>query len=315
MSRAAALFIALALVVTGCSSGSDDEPSDDPITESSVALDGIKVGGGFGVAPTVEIDTPFTIESTTRDILVTGTGDEVTSGDTVTFHLMLVNGKDESVITNTFETQPAVVIANSELLAGIRKALLGTKVGSRVLVAISSDDGYGPLGGDPASGIGEDDTLVLVADIINVRRPLSRASGTAVTPPAGLPTVTADEQGRTSIVVPKTAPPTQLVVQPLIRGNGNAVESGQTVLIHYTGVIWGSGDEFDSSWANGSPTEYKLDGDRFAAFNKGLVGQTVGSQVLLVVPPADGYGEEGAPDAGISPTDTLVFVVDILHAG
>jgi peptidylprolyl isomerase len=87
------------------------------------------------------------------------------------------------------------------------------------------------------------------------------------------------------------------------------------VIAHYTGVLWGSGDEFDSSWANGSPTEFTIGGEGvIPAWNKALVGQTVGSQLLLVVPPAEGYGAEGAPSAGIAPTDTLVFVVDILHA-
>jgi peptidylprolyl isomerase len=85
--------------------------------------------------------------------------------------------------------------------------------------------------------------------------------------------------------------------------------------VHYTGVIWDSGKTFDSSWDRGAPVDFAIgQGQVIAGWDAGLVGQTVGSQVLLVIPPDQGYGERGQPDAGISGTDTLVFVVDILDA-
>ena len=85
-------------------------------------------------------------------------------------------------------------------------------------------------------------------------------------------------------------------------------------------MIWSTGKEFDSSWTSGTPIEGNLEvasadnGGQglIAGWVKGLAGQKVGSQVLLVIPPADGYGAEGAPQAGISGTDTLVFVIDLL---
>jgi peptidylprolyl isomerase len=315
VTRVAAIFTVLALFLAGCGSGPEDDTADDPITEGDTGLDAIEVTGGFGEPPTVEIDTPFSVDSTTRKVLVDGTGEEVTANSQVTFNLLMVNGNDESVVTNTFESEPATVTTNNALLPGVRKGLVGTTVGSRVLVAIAPSDGYGPQGGDPANGIGEDDTLVFVADIVKVRRPLGQAQGTPVTPPAGLPTVTAGETGRTTIKLPGTPPPTELIVQELIKGNGDVVQSGQTITVHYTGVIWATGNEFDSSWAGESPTQFEIGVGRvISAWDKGLVGKTVGSQVLLVVPPSEGYGEAGAPDAGIGPTDTLVFVVDILDA-
>jgi peptidylprolyl isomerase len=313
VTRVVALFTVLALFVTGCGSGSKDDKTDDPVAESDTALDAIHVTGDFGEPPTVKIDTPFSTATTTREVLVDGTGEEVTANAQVTFNLLIMNAKDQSVITNTFESDPATVTTNNALLAGVRKALVGTKVGSRVVVAIAPDDAYGPQGGDPANGIGADDTLVLVADVLKVRRPLSRAQGMKVNLPSGLPTVTADEQGRTTIKVPGGPPPTQLVVQPVIEGGGDVVEVGQTITVHYTGVIWATGNEFDSSWADASPTQFVIGMGRvISAWDKGLVGKKVGSQIMLIVPPGEGYGEKGAPGAGISPTDTLVFVVDIL---
>ena len=92
------------------------------------------------------------------------------------------------------------------------------------------------------------------------------------------------------------------------------VEAGQTVTVQYTGVIWDTGKKFDSSWDRGQPIDFGIGTQQvIAGWDEGLVGQTVGSQVLLVVPPDKGYGTAGSPPK-ITGTDTLVFVVDILDA-
>jgi len=102
-------------------------------------------------------------------------------------------------------------------------------------------------------------------------------------------------------------------VQPLIKGTGPVVQSGQTISAQYTGVVWDTGKQFDSSWDRGQPTPFVIGkGQVIAGWDEGLVGQTVGSQVLLIVPPDKGYGASGQSSAGIKGTDTLVFVVDIL---
>jgi hypothetical protein len=80
-------------------------------------------------------------------------------------------------------------------------------------------------------------------------------------------------------------------------------------------VNWRTGQVFNSSWQNNTPFTTIIGGGQvIKGWDTGLVGQTVGSRVLLVVPPADGYGSAGQPQAGIDSTDTLVFVVDILAA-
>jgi peptidylprolyl isomerase len=123
-------------------------------------------------------------------------------------------------------------------------------------------------------------------------------------------------KGKPTITVPhdESAPP-QLVTQPLIKGTGAPVAAGETITVHYTGVLWANGKKFDSSWDRGKPAEVQIGtGSVIPGWDTGLVGQTVGSQVLLVVPPDEGYGSAGSKAAGISGTDTLVFVVDILDA-
>jgi peptidylprolyl isomerase len=109
--------------------------------------------------------------------------------------------------------------------------------------------------------------------------------------------------------------PTKLIVQPLLQGSGPAVKKGQTLIAQYVGALYGSGKQFDASWDRGQPATFPIGvGQVIPGWDKALVGQKAGSRVLLVVPPADGYGSSGNPQAGIGGKDTLVFVVDVLGA-
>ncbi|HVT69676.1 MAG TPA: FKBP-type peptidyl-prolyl cis-trans isomerase, partial [Trebonia sp.] len=134
-----------------------------------------------------------------------------------------------------------------------------------------------------------------------------------------LPTVTAPKPGSTAgptVTIPtKAAPPKSLTVKTLIKGKGAVVKKGQDIAVQYDGLIWRTGQSFDSSWSRNTPFTTPIgEGQVIPGWDTGLVGQTVGSRVLLVIPPADGYGSAGESQAGIKGTDTLVFVVDILAA-
>jgi len=100
----------------------------------------------------------------------------------------------------------------------------------------------------------------------------------------------------------------------LILGDGPVVEDGQTVTVQYTGMNWNTGEIFDSSWQRGAPAD--LPTSRvIPGFRDALVGQTVGSQIIAIIPPDLGYGPSGGtPDGSIGPDDVIVFVVDILAA-
>jgi peptidylprolyl isomerase len=309
-----------ALFLTAC--GEDENSPDASDTTGSAAegcpsadvLDAVEVSGEAGVAPALEFDQPLTVETTACRVLEEGDGDVVAEGSTAIFDFVFVNGRDGSEVTSSYDTEPAEVVFNDELLGGVRIALDGVKVGSRVLVAIAPEDGFGSQGGDPESGVEADDTLLFVLDLLEVRTPLERAEGTDVDPVEGQPTVELDEDGAPTITVPDTDPPAELIAQPLIEGEGDVVESGQTITVHYTGVLWDTGVVFDSSWEGGSPVSFPIGtGGVIPGWDKGLVGQPIGSQVLLVIPPADGYGEQGSGET-IPPGATLVFVVDILDA-
>ena len=139
---------------------------------------------------------------------------------------------------------------------------------------------------------------------------MTRATGEAQTPEAGYPEVTLDANGAPSITALKGEAPKEFGVSTLIKGAGAIVGSTDVVTVHYSGWLW-DGTPFDSSWTSGQPAQFSLE-QVVPGFTKSIAGQTVGSQVIAILPPADGYGEQGA--GTIPPNSTLIFVVDILAA-
>jgi peptidylprolyl isomerase len=121
-----------------------------------------------------------------------------------------------------------------------------------------------------------------------------------------------------TVTFPASQPPKQLIEQTLVAGSGTPVAAGDTVVTNYVGEIWpakaGSAPKvFDSSFSRGAPTPFVIGaGAVIPGFDKTLVGKRMGTRMLLSIPPADGYGSSGNSQAGISGTDTLVFVVDLL---
>jgi peptidylprolyl isomerase len=311
--RVGALIAAVA-VVAGCAGS----PSGDTNTSTKTTTDltAVKVTGKLGVKPVVNVPKPFATTKTDRRLLTTGTGSIVTPGQRVTIDYVGVNGTDGKEFDSSYGKQDKATFTldDKQIIKGMVSGLSGVSVGSRVLIAVPPADGYGTAGA-PSAGIGPTDTLIFVIDVKSASTLLKRATGTAVKPKAGLPKVTLDKTGKPTITIPKTKAPATLAVQPLIIGTGAKVLKGQTITVNYTGAIWPGGKVFDSSWTTGSPASFAIgEGRVIAGWDQGLVGQKVGSQVLLVIPPDKGYGVSGKSEAGIKGTDTLVFVVDILDA-
>jgi peptidylprolyl isomerase len=311
-----AAAVAAAGLLAGGLAGCGDEPSDSgaaPSSAASSSLDAVRVSGGAGAKPKLTFTAPFSVEKTQKRMLSTGSGAKVDTGQRVTVDYVGVNGTDAKEFDTSFGRKQAnFTLETDGVIKGFSTSLDGVPVGSRVLLAIPPADGYG-MEGVPAAGIGPTDTLLFVIDVTDASTVLKRATGQRVKPKSGLPTVTLDKQGAPSIDIPAGKPPKQMVVQPLITGKGAKVSKGQTITVHYTGKIWASGKVFDSSWQRKKPEKFPIGVGRvITGWDEGLVGRSVGSQMLLVIPPDKGYGAEG--NAQISGTDTLVFVVDILDA-
>jgi peptidylprolyl isomerase len=131
--------------------------------------------------------------------------------------------------------------------------------------------------------------------------------------PAGtLPTVSGSFGSTPTIVFPNASPPATLVADVLHRGSGQVVAKGDLLVANYVGQIW-RGKVFDSSFSRHELAAFPIGvGEVIPGWDKGLVGQTIGSRVLLVLPPVDGYGTAGNSQAGITGKDTLAFVVDLV---
>ena len=123
------------------------------------------------------------------------------------------------------------------------------------------------------------------------------------------------EQSRTDkpeVDFPDGPPPTELQIVDLVEGDGDEATAGQTALVHYVGVAYSTGEEFDASWNRGEAFAFPLGGGRvIAGWDQGVVGMKVGGRRRLVIPPHLGYGDRGAGGA-IAPGETLIFVVDLL---
>lgn len=131
---------------------------------------------------------------------------------------------------------------------------------------------------------------------------------------AGLPSVEGAFGTKPKVTIPSSAAPTTLKTAVLHAGTGPKITKGQLVAVNYLGEIWGSKKVFDTSFDAGrTAAAFPVGtGQVIPGFDTGLAGKTIGSRVLLVIPPAQGYGAQGNSQAGIAGTDTLVFVVDVL---
>jgi peptidylprolyl isomerase len=107
-------------------------------------------------------------------------------------------------------------------------------------------------------------------------------------------------------------PPAELLIEDITEGNGEEAKPGQHVTVHYVGVAFSSGKEFDASYNRGEPFEFPLGGGQvIQGWDQGVVGMRVGGRRKLTIPPALGYGARGAGGV-IKPNETLIFVVDLL---
>ena len=282
-----------------------DATATAPATGSAAdvaALAAVKVTGAAGTKPTITLPSkPFSVTGGVGRTLEQGTGAAVAPGDLVTLQILEVSGFDGSELNTTWDATPLVAVANESRLNPLVYAqLLHARVGARFVVADTQASAGLPL------------TAVDVVDVIAAEPLPARATGTAVAPSAALPTVTLGSDGKPSLAVSRTTAPTSLVVQPLIQGAGPAVTSGQSVAVHYSGWLW-DGTQFGSTWDEGAPIVATIGQNQLIkGLEQGLVGQKIGSQVLLVVPPDLGYGSDKQDK--IPANSTLVYVVDILAA-
>jgi len=121
------------------------------------------------------------------------------------------------------------------------------------------------------------------------------------------------DQSKPEVTLPEGEPSgKQLRIDDIVVGDGDLAAAGHTVEVHYVGVSWNTGDEFDASWNRGDTFKFKLAGGQvIAGWDQGVAGMKVGGRRQLTIPPALAYGAQGAGGV-IGPNEHLVFVVDLI---
>ena len=115
-----------------------------------------------------------------------------------------------------------------------------------------------------------------------------------------------------TITIPEGEPPTELQIDDEVVGDGAEAVKGTKVVVHYAGVAWSTGKQFDASWDRGSTFDFRLGGGEvISGWDQGVAGMKVGGRRRLTIPPELGYGSRGAGGV-IKGGETLVFVVDLV---
>lgn len=295
------------LLIAACGSGETAE-SDDPenvertgASESS-ALDHIVVSDGED-QPVVEV-SDLEVDEAVYRIVEEGDGETVEAGDQIAVDLLTINGSTGDVLESTFTQDETVTLPMNEqqLPAQIIDALVDRSVGSRVLVAL------------PPGGVFDDDVSILFLFDIVGKVP-TEAQGEPQDLPGDVPEFGIEGGVPSGFTagggVPDEVDDMRAVVP--IEGEGAEVRAGQNITVHYHGQIYPDGEVFDSSWGRGEPTSFGIGvGQVIPCWDEGLVGQTVGSRVILICPADTAYGDRGS--GAIQPGDTLIFAVDLLAA-
>ena len=304
------------LGLAACGSGSGDSE------EGGAPLSSVTIEGKQGQEPKVTFDGRLDGSDPETEVLVEGDGDTVADGQTVSANWWIGNGYTEKEAQSTWTKGGGSqdVELTKDVLPFLREAMIGNQVGDRVVLLTSADDAFGE-GGRPDLGIGNKDAVLAVVDILDVKDtvpptpPLDGPQGEDKKPAGWAPTLIEKDGVITGLDFSTAHKPSgKLIATTLVKGDGAKVKAGQTLTVDYLGQVYDAKAPFDESYSK-EPAEFPIGvGQVIKGWDERLVGRTVGSRVILEIPPADGYGETGNEQAGIKGTDTLFFVVDILAA-
>ena len=306
-AAASGLLVLSLLGLTACGSDEGDAPA-------GAGLDSVTITGDPGMPPKVEFGGRLDPAKEETKVLVEGDGETIVDGDTVATHLWIGNGFPEEEATSTYEGGPESIELTKDTIEPLREAMVGAKVGTRVAILTSAEDAYGERG-NAQIGIGNKDAVVFVVDVMGKVEILDGPQGEEKEPAGWAPSLIEEDGVITGLDFSDAHEPAgELIATTLIKGDGPVVKKGQTIHVDYLGQVYNADKPFDESYSK-EPAQFPIGvGQVVKGWDERLVGRTVGSRVILEIPPGKGYGKEGNPQAGIKGTDTLFFVIDILGA-
>jgi FKBP-type peptidyl-prolyl cis-trans isomerase len=310
--KSIALILSAGLLATlsACASTGSGLADGDctPLAQPGSASETVVATGDPGAA-TLDFATPLKAEKTERSVLTAGSGPAAQVGDVIWGKAVLASGTDA---TSAQQTPFMITLDEVVTPPGFTDALVCARAGDRIAAVIPAEQATADATQVPEGNSAD----AYVFDITSVYP--GAANGSSEPAEAGFPSVVTAPDGRPGITIPSGTIPTDLRFTTLKKGSGAKVAEGDVLVVQSLGVIWDDKSVFASTWDDGMATQI-LAADITADQNgvvpgllKALVGQTVGSQVIVVVPPADGFGDAGT--TGVPAGSTLVYVVDILGA-
>lgn len=333
LRRSASLVVPVVLLPALAACGSTKVGYGDA---TATGFSGVTISGKPGTAPKVTWKKEIAYSrSTVVKTLSKGTGAAVRSGDSVSAYVWLGDGTTKMQAYSDYaQGSPETLALDGKLGAAWTKMLSGAHYGDRVAAVVPSDKLLGEAG-NPELGIGTQDPLVVIIDLVKKTTPepsdspsassspsssstpaLSGPKGKVQAAPSWMPKLkltkgaTSAPTGMDFSGVKKPTPTGKLKSAILIKGTGKKVKATDTITANYYGMTYGATAPFDESYSK-QPFTSALN-QLIPGWQKGLVGVPVGSRVFLQIPPADGYGSQAS--GSIPANSTLYFVLDVLGA-
>ncbi|MCD9155434.1 FKBP-type peptidyl-prolyl cis-trans isomerase [Aeromicrobium duanguangcaii] len=291
--------------------GSNDDDKDDAKKadcadyQSGSSSDAVKVSGEFGQrGPKATFKAPLTVKADDlqRTVVDEGKGDDTAKGEQVEAVITVFNGRTGKQALS----EPATLtVGDDKTFEAFRASIECVPTGSRVVTTVVASDVYGDQG-YPELDIKADDALVVVTDVVDVREEIKAKEWKKDVPKVSL---TGEEP---KVTLPKTDPPKDVLVKVLKEGDGKTVKAGDSLTVNYQGRTWEDGGKiFQQTFGkDGQPAQMSTT-EVVQGFAAGVIGQKVGSTVIVTMPPEYGFGTEPSeqnPLAGKS----VLFVVEIV---
>jgi peptidylprolyl isomerase len=293
-SLALTLSAGLLIALAGCTAA-PAAPDCSAAASSGDSSALVTASGEFGSDPEASFPSPLVATSVERSALIEGDGAQVGEGSTVNVSYAAYDGETGQAVGSV---QTGLIVVSDSLPGGLLDGLLCTTAGERVAVALPNEQAAEVISGAPGS-------IVMVFDVVDVYP--QAAEGTIQPGRSGFPSVVRAADGRPGISISGEAPD-EAKATVLIEGDGDEIAEGDSVLLQSTAVSYSTGDVVSSTWKEGSPALWLMSDDAAATQGSSqpagitpfLVGEKVGSQVLVVLP---GDGDSA---------DATAYVVDVL---
>lgn len=283
-SAALATLSLAVLALTGCAGAPTFAGTACERAGAANGIDeAVDVTGDFGEEPEVEVFAPAHVKKTSFVDVISGEGRAITQGaQGLSVQMSIFSGETgEQVFATSYDPASTPVSSIDQWAAqspGLEDVLQCATAGSRVLAALTPEDfGAANLQG---LGLADDDTAIFVVDVVEAFLP--KAEGALQFNDAGgLPTVVRAADGTPGIIIPDTSAPKKQVVQTLIEGDGEELTAEQTPLVNFTAIGWDDKAILQSTWGDKPSAQI---GQIAPPVAEALVGQKIGSQLLVVLP-------------------------------